>query len=58
VFFYLLATQVLRNAPTWIEILLVETPAFIYFMTFTYFVLLWVVVNRAKVGGIENLRKK
>jgi len=42
---------VLRNAPTFIEILLVEAPAFIYFMTFSFFVLLF-------MSGVNYLKKK
>eukprot|EP01102_Stenamoeba_stenopodia_P013963 TRINITY_DN4592_c0_g5_i1.p1 TRINITY_DN4592_c0_g5~~TRINITY_DN4592_c0_g5_i1.p1 ORF type:complete len:736 (-),score=155.73 TRINITY_DN4592_c0_g5_i1:101-2308(-) len=51
VFFFLLATQVLRNAPTFVEILLVEVPAFLYFMTFSFFVLLF-------MSGVNYLKKK
>jgi len=42
---------VLQTAPTFVEILLVEAPAFIYFMTFSFFVLLF-------MSGANYLKKK
>jgi len=41
-YFYLLANHVMESAPSWVEILLVELPSFLYLTSFTVIIVLWI----------------
>jgi len=49
IYFILLATEVLIDAPSWISVILVELPSFFYFSAFCVIVSLWLIIHRASL---------
>jgi len=56
-YFYLLANHVMLHAPSWVEILLVELPSFLYLSSFTIIIVLWVGIAHS-VRSIKAISRK